>query len=291
MAAAVAAAAAVVVAEVAADPRVELGVGIGWRSEIDLTVERLPGVEFVEVIAETVRPGRIPESLRVLRERGVPVIPHGVALGIGGADKPEISRLEHLAACAEALDAPLVSEHLAFVRGDGMEAGHLLPVPRTRDALTVVVENIKIAQAELPVPFALENVAALFGWPDDELTEAEFLGELVERTGVKLLIDVANLYTNEVNLGSDARAALDRLPLTELAYVHVAGGHSHNGVWHDTHTASVPEPILDVLTELCSRVDPPGVLLEWDDDYPSDAALAQELTRIRTAMSRASTRP
>jgi uncharacterized protein (UPF0276 family) len=263
----------------------ELGVGIGWRAEIDLTVERLPGVDFVEVIAENVNPSRIPESLRVLRARGIPVIPHGVGLGIGGAERPDAAQLEHLAACATALDAPLVSEHLAFVRGGGMEAGHLLPVPRTRAVLAVIVENVRLAQAALPVPLALENVAALFGWPDDELTEAEFLGELVERTGVKLLIDVANLYNNQLNLGLDARAALDGLPLTELAYVHVAGGYAHDGVWHDTHTASAPEEVLDLLAELCSRVRPPGVLLEWDDDYPSDAALAHELTRIRSAMA------
>jgi uncharacterized protein (UPF0276 family) len=263
----------------------ELGVGIGWRTEIDLTVERLPGVDFVEVIAENVNPSRIPESLRVLLSRGVPVIPHGVGLGIGGADTPDVSRLAHLAACAEALTAPLVSEHLAFVRGGGMEAGHLLPVPRTRDALAVIVENVRLAQDALPVPLALENVAALFGWPEDELTEAEFLGELVDRTGVKLLIDVANLYTNQVNLGLDARAALDGLPLAELAYVHVAGGHAHDGVWHDTHTASAPDEVLELLAELCARVRPPGVLLEWDDDYPSDATLAAELGRIRAAMS------
>ncbi|MCT9931644.1 DUF692 domain-containing protein [Planotetraspora sp. A-T 1434] len=264
----------------------ELGVGIGWRPEIDLTVERL-GVDFVEVIAENVNPARVPESLTVLRGRGVPVIPHGVGLGIGGADRPDASRLRHLAACAEALGAPLVSEHLAFVRGGGLEAGHLLPVPRTREALSVVAGNVRLAQDALPVPLALENVAALFGWPEDELTEAEFLGELVERTGVKLLIDVANLYTNQVNLGLDARDALDGLPLAELAYVHVAGGHARDGVWHDTHTASAPDEVLDLLSELCARARPPGVLLEWDDDYPSDATLAGELDRIRAAMSRA----
>ncbi len=33
------------------------------------------------------------------------------------------------------------------------------------------------------MPFAVENVAALFDWPDDELTEGEFLAEIVERTG------------------------------------------------------------------------------------------------------------
>ncbi|GII52970.1 hypothetical protein Pth03_13590 [Planotetraspora thailandica] len=265
--------------------RAGLGVGIGWRPEIDLTVERL-GVDFVEVIAESVDPADIPESLAVLRGRGVPVIPHGVGLGIGGADRPDASRLAHLAACAQALDAPLVSEHLAFVRGGELEAGHLLPVPRTREALSVIAENVRLAQAELPVPLALENVAALFGWPDDELTEAEFLGELVERTGVGLLIDVANLYTNQVNLGLDAREALDGLPLGRLAYVHVAGGHLHGGVWHDTHTAAAPDAVLDLLAELCVRVRPPGVLLEWDDDYPSDSVLAAELDRIRAAMSR-----
>ncbi|GAB2451814.1 DUF692 domain-containing protein [Streptosporangium sandarakinum] len=264
-----------------------LGVGIGWRPEIDLTVERLPGVDFVEVVAENIRPGDLPESLRVLRGRGLPVIPHGVGLGLGGAEPPDPDRLTHLADCARALDAPLVSEHLAFVRAGGMEAGHLLPVPRTRAALAVVADNVRRAQAALPVPLALENVAALFGWPDDEMTEAEFLGELVETTGVGLLVDVANLYTNQINLGLPAVGALDALPLSELAYVHVAGGHLHHGVWHDTHTARVPGEVLEILAELRARVDPPGVLLEWDGDYPGDDVLEAELGRIREAMARA----
>ncbi|UBU12357.1 DUF692 domain-containing protein [Nonomuraea gerenzanensis] len=264
-----------------------LGVGIGWRSELDLTIERMAGVGFLEVVAENIRPAHLPESLRVLRARGLPVIPHGVSLGVGGAEPSSPARLAHLAACAQALDAPLVSEHLAFVRGGGVEAGHLLPVPRTRESLKVVVENVRRAQESLPVPLALENVAAIFGWPEDELTEAQFLAELVDATGVGLLIDVANLYTNQVNLGLPAVAALDTLPLEHLAYVHVAGGYEHHGIWHDTHTTAAPQVVLDLLTELCSRVSPPGVLLEWDDEYPSDAVLANELSRIRAAMAAA----
>lgn len=53
----------------------DLGVGIGWRSEIDLTVERLPGVDFVEVVAENLHIGHLPESVTLLLERGVPVLP------------------------------------------------------------------------------------------------------------------------------------------------------------------------------------------------------------------------
>lgn len=259
----------------------DLGVGIGWRPEIDLTVERLSGVDFVEVVAENVHCDHLPESLRLLRARGLPVLPHGVTLSLGGAEPPDPARLARLAELAVAVDAPLVSEHVAFVRAGGREAGHLLPVPRTREALEVVVANVRAAQAALPVPLAVENVAALFGWPGDELTDGQFLAELVERTGVRLLVDVANLYTNQVNLGLDPLAALDRLPLPAIAYVHVAGGVRRDGVWHDTHAHPVPAAVLDLLAELCARVAVPGVLLERDDAFPSDAALAAELAAIR----------
>lgn len=261
-----------------------LGYGIGWRPEIDLTVERLPGVDFVEAVAENLNPRRLPESFQVLRGRGIRVVPHGVSLSLGGAERPDPGRLAHLAACAEKVHAPLVSEHIAFTRAGGLDAGHLLPVPRTRDALAVVAENVRIAQDQLPVPLALENVAPLLAWPDEELTEGQFLTELASRTGALLLVDVANLHTAQVNLGADPYAVLDQLPLERIGYVHIAGGVERDGVWHDTHTHPLAEPVLRLLADLAARVPLPGVLLERDGDYPSDAELAGELAAIRAAV-------
>ncbi|MFB7480305.1 DUF692 domain-containing protein [Streptomyces anulatus] len=272
----------------------ELGIGIGWRPEIAAEVESLSGIDWVEAVAENLCADHLPDSLVRLRERGVTVVPHGVALGLGGADRPDPVRLASLAARAELLGTPLVTEHIAFVRAGGpltasprLEAGHLLPVPRTWDALDVLCENVRIAQDSLPVPLALENIAALITWPDEELTEGQFLAELVERTGVRLLIDVANLHTNHVNLGQDPAKALDELPVEAIAYVHVAGGVERNGVWHDTHAHPVTAPVLEVLAELRSRVDPPGVLLERDDAFPPAAELAGELDAIRATLRKA----
>lgn len=266
----------------------KLGIGIGWRPEIAAEVEALTGIDWVEAVAENLCADHLPGSLVRLRERGVTVVPHGVSLGLGGADRPDAGRLASLAARAELLGTPLVTEHIAFVRAGGpltatprLEAGHLLPVPRTWDALEVLCENVRIAQDSLPVPLALENIAALISWPDEELTEGQFLAELVERTGVRLLIDVANLHTNHVNRGEDPAKALDELPVEAIAYVHVAGGVEKGGVWHDTHAHPVTAPVLDVLAELRSRVDPPGVLLERDDAFPPGAELAAELETIR----------
>lgn len=264
----------------------DLGYGIGWRRPIDLTVERLPGVDFVEVIAESLEPLRLFPSLRLLRERGTPVVPHGVSLSLGGAERPDPARLAHLAACAQALDAPLVSEHIAFTRAGEWEAGHLIPVPRTWDTVAVVAENVRIAQDQLPVPLALENIAPLLAWPGEELTEGQFLAEVAARTGALLLVDVANLHTARVNLGIDPDEVLAELPLERLGYVHVAGGVEREGVWHDTHTHPVPAPVLDLLADLSGRARLPGVLLERDGAYPTGAELAGELAAIRAAAAR-----
>ncbi|MEV7144032.1 DUF692 domain-containing protein [Streptomyces tauricus] len=271
-----------------------LGTGIGWRPEIAEAVERMPGIDWVEAVAENICPGHLPESLVRLRERGVTVVPHGVSLGLGGADRPAEAKLADLAARAEALGSPLVTEHIAFVRAGGaltasplLEAGHLLPVPRTRDALDVLCENIRIAQDALPVPLAVENIAALICWPGEEMTEGQFLYDLVDRTGVRLLIDVANLHTNHVNRGEDPARALDELPVEAIAYVHVAGGFERDGVWHDSHAHAVPPAVLDVLAELASRVRPPGVLLERDENFPAPSELERELTAIRETVDKA----
>ena len=264
------------------------GVGIGWRPELAGFVARHQGLGFAEVVAEGIHPGQpLPAGLGDLLERGVPVVPHGVRLSLGSAGEPDPARVQHLAGLAERLGAPLVSEHVAFVRGGGLEAGHLLPVPRTREALAVLVANVRLAQAGLGVPLALEHVAALLEWPASELDEAAFLTELLERTDALLLLDVANLYANARNHGGDPLAFLDALPLERIAYVHVAGGVERDGLYHDTHAHPTPPAVLELVTELCSRFttrrDPPGVMLERDDAYPPEAELAAELDAIAAA--------
>jgi hypothetical protein len=271
------------------DDRFQLGLGIGWRPEIALAIDRMADLGFVEITAENYASARaLPEHLHVLRERGLAVVPHGIGLSLGGAERVDPGRLRHLSGLAKAMGSPLVSEHVAFVRSGGREAGHLLPIPRTAAALRVLVENVKAAQDQLPVPLALENISALFEWPERDYSEAEFLSELVERTGVYLLLDVANVYANARNLGGDGRTLFAGLPLDRVAYVHMGGGHESaaDGVYHDTHADAVPEGALELLSDLMSRVEVPGVMLERDDNFPDDAELKAEMERIRRAVIR-----
>ncbi|MHC9295828.1 DUF692 domain-containing protein [Mycobacterium sp. LTG2003] len=260
-------------------------VGIGWRREIAGVIADLrPG--FCEVIAESIpvrrRKARPDPLLAGLAARGVPAIPHGVALSLGGAEPVQPKRIRRLAACAQALGAPVVSEHIAFVRAGGIEAGHLLPVPRTREALDVLAANIERTRRELPVPLAVENIASFVEWPESDLTESEFLTELLERTGVLLVLDVANVYANARNRGRDPHQELARLPVERVAYSHVAGGHEDGRFYHDTHTDRTPSGVLDLVAALRERVDTP-FMLERDGRYPPTAQLFDELDAIAAA--------
>lgn len=279
------------------------GTGAGWRPPIaDLLAERARAgrLGFVEVVAENVDPRAVPAGVTALREAGLPVVTHGVTLGLAGADRVDGARLAHLGAVAQALGSPAVSEHVAFVRaassadplhGDVLEAGHLMPPPRTREALDVLVDNVREAQAALPVPLALENVAALVGWPEDELDEPAWLTELVVRTGCRLVLDVANLFSSATARGTDPVAELCRFPLEAVAYVHVAGGTWEDGLYLDTHAHPVPDPVLALLTTLVAAYDEarlplPGVMLERDSDV-SPATVGPELDRVEGAVARA----
>ena len=233
---------------------------------------------------------RIPQPILELHERGVRIIPHGVGLSLGGAEPIDPRRVEALGRLAQQVQAPLVSEHLAFCRAGGLETGHLLPLPRTRDMLELLISNVRQVESDLPVPLALENIATLFEWPGAEMDEAAFLSEMLDRTEALLLLDIENVYANARNMGGDPLAFLDRLPLDRIAYVHVAGGYEAGDLFHDTHTHPIPAAVYDLLEELFCRVAAPGAMLERDDRFPGEAELNAELDGIAQAMQRGQAR-
>lgn len=272
--------------------------GLSYRPQVAWLLRTRPDLDFIDVIAENVRPmvrrGRratVDGPLSRLRAEGRTLIPHGVGLGLGGAELPAPARLDHLCRVAEALDAPFVSEHVAFVRAGGREAGHLLPIARTPASLGVLIDNVRRAQAALPVPLVLENVASLFRWPEDELDEAAFFRALVEATGVGILFDAANAHANAVNHGESIEALLERFPLAAIRYVHMAGGVERGGLYHDTHAHALGEGPLSVLRALCRRLPPPAVVLERDGGFGDRASLEAELAAIGRVLAEARPAP
>jgi uncharacterized protein (UPF0276 family) len=270
-------------------PGLHLGLGIGWRPELALAIDRRAHEQrdlgFIELLAENCDPRRpLPAPLRRLRDAGVRVVVHSVGLSLGGGEPVDQRRLDRLARVAEWAGAAVVSDHVAFVRAGGRGTGHLLPVQRNEVSLAVLCENVTRTQRALPVPLALENIAPLFDWPDATMDEPELLERLTAATGTRLIVDVSNLHASARNLGVDPRDWLARVPLDRLAYAHVGGGVARDGLWHDTHAHRIPPEALALVCELARRAPIPGAMLERDDLFPQEAEVNSELDAIGAAM-------
>jgi uncharacterized protein (UPF0276 family) len=260
---------------------VPLGLGIGWRPELALAIDRREDLGFIEILAEHVDPTRpLPVPLRRLSERGVAIAVHSTGLSLGGAEPIDGRRLDRLARVAEWAGAVCLSDHVSFARAGGHDSRHLLPLPRTEEALAVLCANVARVRRALPVPFAVENIAPLFAWPDPTMDEPALLRRLLDETGALLLLDVSNLYAAARNVGVDPHAWLGRAPLDRLAYVHVAGGVARGQLWHDTHAHPIPAEALALVRALPA---PPGIMLERDDRFPSAPELYRELDALQAS--------
>lgn len=257
--------------------------GLGWRRELAADLLREPrAVSFVEVVAESCYVSTKLRREAVALSRMWPVALHGVKLSLGSAEGLHDERARQLGALARELRPPVVSEHVAFTRGREREIGHLTPLPRTRAAVAAVARNVARARRWLPdVPFLLENVAATFGWPDDEMDEATFYQEVVAATGCELLLDVSNLWANATNEGLDPVAVLEGFPLERVAMAHLAGGEWEHGFYLDTHAAPVGEPVLALLRALVERRGAVPVLIERDAEFGPFDELRAEIERVR----------
>jgi hypothetical protein len=258
------------------------GVGIGFRPQLAAALLGSPSsVDFVEVVAEACR------DLRARREASAvaelwPVVPHGVKLSLGSAEGIEEDRARELGKLARDLRAPLVSEHVSFVRSGGREIGHLTELPMTRESVNVVARNVAKLRRHLPdVPLLLENVARAFLWDAHEMDEGEFHHEIVRSTGCELLLDAGNLYANARNAGIDPLDLLASYPLEHVRMIHVAGGVYECGFYFDTHAHPVPEPVFDLVARVLAARPDAAVLLERDATFDDTASILGEVDRLR----------
>lgn len=260
------------------------GVGIGFRPQLATALLGAPGrVDFVEVVAEACRETRARREAAAVAELW-PVVPHGVKISLGSAEGIETSRAKELGDLARELRAPMVSEHVSFVRAGGREIGHLTELPMTREAIRVVARNVSALRRHLPdVPLLLENVARAFLWDDaGQMGEGAFHHEIVRATGCELLLDVANLYANARNAGRDPIEVLSEFPLEHVRMVHVAGGIVEEGFYFDTHAHPVPAPIFDLVARVLAARPDAAIMLERDGSWGDLGAILAEVDVLRS---------
>jgi len=268
-----------------------LRAGLGLKSQhIQAVLETRPDLGFFEVHAENymVAGGPTPHFLDRVREH-YPISLHGVGLSIGGAGPLDTAHLDRLAALIHRFEPAVFSEHLAWSSHGGVYFNDLLPLPWTVATLTRVCTHIDQIQSRLGRTLLLENPATYLEFDASTFSEAQFLCEVLKRTGCKLLLDISNVEVSCVNHGQDPRAYLDELPGDRVAQIHLAGFAVEQAagiapLLIDDHGSAVADTVWRLYAAWITRYGARPTLIERDNAVPALEVLLAEAQRAEHLM-------
>jgi uncharacterized protein (UPF0276 family) len=249
----------------------DYGIGIGLRvPHYQHILTRKPVVDWFEIISENfmVDGGRPLEVLDQILEQ-YRVVQHGVSMYFGSADKLNREHLKKLKALVKRTKTPWLSDHLCWGSVDGRYTHDLLPMPYTFAAAKLTAEKVRAVRDFLEIPVAVENVSSYAEFHQSEMTEWEFLTEVVERADCGILLDVNNIYVSSRNHNFNPNEYVDHVPHHRVAQMHIAGHSKFKKYVLDTHDHPVLDPVWQLYARATQLVGKTATLLEWDDSIPS----------------------
>jgi uncharacterized protein (UPF0276 family) len=264
------------------------GAGIGLRTcHYREILGSRPPVAWFEALADNyLGDGGMPLlHLEQVREH-YPMTLHGVGMSLGSTDPLDQGYLRRLGRLIGRIEPAWVSEHLAWISFGGSYLHELLPLPYTQEALEHVAGRISQAQDALGLPLLIENPSSYLVFRGEQMSEPEFLRELVRRTGCGILLDVNNAYVSAMNHGWDPSAYINDLPATAIREIHLAGYEEHENYLFDTHGHRVHPPVWDLYAHAIEVLGPVPTLIEWDTDIPPLETLRDEAGKAQQHLER-----
>ncbi len=258
------------------------GVGLGLRRDIfDDIIANKNKIDWLEIAPENYicRGGAGYERLLTAKKH-FPIIPHGLNLSIGGTDPFDNELIKNIKKLFSIINPPWYSDHLCFNYVDKTYIHDLIPLPYKKSVAKHVADRIKRIQDIFQIPFLIEN-PSYYMVLDNEMSEEDFISEILEKADCGLLLDINNVYVNSKNHDYNPIKFLDSLPLERVVQVHIAGHLNTGKIIIDTHGAEIIKNVYDLFDELIKRCEPKAILLERDFNFPDFSELLDEIKMIR----------
>lgn len=236
-------------------------------------LSELPHVGFFEIHAENYlsKGGPARYFLKKIREH-YPITIHGVGLSIGGENPLNTEHLERIARLVDEIQPEVFSEHLAWSSHDNAFLNDLLPVCYDETTLARVCEHIDQVQTRLKRHILLENPSTYFQFAHNTMSEIDFITQLSQRTGCKLLLDVNNVEVSCFNNQSNPLDYLNAFPVNAVSQIHLAGNTLDNNdtiaLKIDSHDEPVPMDVWRLYQHTLSIMGDCPTLIERDGNLP-----------------------
>jgi uncharacterized protein len=264
--------------------------GLAYGTGIPEFIDANPGlVDYVEMPFEQLRHSPDSASIQEL----VPVILHCASMSVAGFVPPPEATLDAIGREAGRTRTPWIGEHLAFITADRLDmvtdtAGPVTALTYTvcpqmsEETVERVAGNLASLGPHFDVPLILENSPQYFAVPGSTMPMVDFIGAVLSRCDVGLLLDLSHFLITMLNTGADAGKEISRLPLERVVEIHISGLNAQSGIVWDDHATPAPAPVFGLLERVLERARPSALTLEynWSPSFPGEV-LKSHLERVR----------
>ncbi|MCD4757055.1 MAG: DUF692 domain-containing protein [Arcobacteraceae bacterium] len=211
----------------------------------------------------------------------MPLVAHGVSLSLGANTKPNKKYLKKLKSLLDKYDIKYYSEHISYSSFDNLQLHELLPVPLTYKMIDNLSDNIKYTEDFLGRNISVEN-ATYYHSSGSQLSESDFINELLHKSGAKLLLDVNNVYVNSINHNYNAKKFIKSLDLDKVSYIHTAGHYYDKNVQMiiDSHGTNVNNDTWELLKYTLDKIDV-SCMIERDNNIPKLQVMGKEYKKMK----------
>ena len=256
-----------------------LGFGLGLRTEhYQHVIDNKPDVDWFEILSENYMvPGGKPlANLDLIRE-DYEMVMHGVSMSIGSTDPLNKSYLKELKTLIQRVEPRWVSDHLCWTSVDHTNSHDLLPLPYNEETIEHIANRIIQVQDYLGQQILMENLSSYVTYQNSEMSEWEFLNEIVTRADCLVLLDINNIFVSAHNHHFDPIDYVHGINSDRVMQFHLAG-HSYSGeMIIDTHDHDVCDPVWDLYAKALTHFGAVSTMIERDDNIPDFPELRDEL--------------
>ncbi len=184
----------------------------------------------------------------------------------------------------------LISDHLSCSRMGNVDLESNIGTLYNQESVTNTVKNIKYFTETTntdPKKFLVEHIPTYYMFKDSEQEPEAFVRNVIKKSHCGLLLDLHNMYVDELNRGIDAEKIIEALPAEAVKEIHLAGGSWMNKAYLDTHDHDISERVFHLLAIAMKKFNPMLINLERESRFTELENVLSDLEKIKNICKKA----
>ncbi|OKP04808.1 DUF692 domain-containing protein [Xenorhabdus eapokensis] len=264
----------------------KIGVGVNYKASFSTEIlKNLESIDILEIHSEKFF---LDEEDYYLEKccKEIPIVFHGLDMSLGSDEILDNQYLEKLKKIIMDKKPKWYSDHLSATRHERIEVGHLMPIQFSIENSSKITDKIKKIKSEVNENFIIENITYYYEMPGSDMSEIDFISNIIRDSDCGMLLDINNLYINSINHNFDPKDFLLKLPLDHIVEIHLAGGAYKFDMIVDTHANNIWKEVWELYEFALSKTDTYGVIIERDSNIDDYTTIIDEINIAREIYKR-----